>query len=154
MQFTKQRVNLQGTNKEQLMMKRLLRFIMKVYYANENYAKYGVPGMNYFVALMMATFFIMMTLFMILMIFGAIFPTFDEYSLAVGRKLPAFPSAIVIIGGIFFLLRAAVKEDDLKDSFFTKEYVKKAFYYLYGYLIVVLIIIVSIGRIFLAHRRR
>jgi hypothetical protein len=23
---------------------------MKVFYANENYAKYGVPGMNYFMA--------------------------------------------------------------------------------------------------------
>ena len=34
---------------------------MRVFYANENYAKYGVPGMNYFMALMMATIYILLT---------------------------------------------------------------------------------------------
>ena len=41
----------------------MIKYVMKVFYANENYAKYGVPGMNYFMALMAATFYIMITAF-------------------------------------------------------------------------------------------
>jgi hypothetical protein len=38
-------------------MLRPLKYVMKVFYANENYAKYGVRGMNYFMALVGTAFY-------------------------------------------------------------------------------------------------
>jgi hypothetical protein len=49
-------------------MQRLLKYVMKAFYANESYAKYRYPGMNYFMALTMATIYIMLTCFLITII--------------------------------------------------------------------------------------
>jgi hypothetical protein len=73
-------------------MKSLVKLVMKIFYANEKYAKYGYVGMGYFMALMGATFYIMLTGFLILFIFTAIFSCFDNYVLAIVHKLPDLPS--------------------------------------------------------------
>lgn len=126
---------------------------MKVFYANEKYAKYGYPGMGYFMALMMATFYVMLTGFMILFIFMAAFPGFDKYSLGVSSKLPFIPSGIVTLGLIFLLLRITVKEDSLRDNSFTKEFVTKAINYLIGYAFLTIFVIGFLGMKFLRHHR-
>jgi hypothetical protein len=152
MRFIKGWGNFLETNKkEKLEMIRLLRYIMKVFYANENYAKYGMPGMNYFMALIMATFYIMITGFMILFIFTAIYPDLYKYYLNVSSKIPSILSAIVLLTIIFFLLRIGIKEDSLKDSSFTKEYVNKAVNYLIAYGFTIGVIIVFLGLKFLPH---
>jgi len=126
---------------------------MKIFYANEKYAKYGYPGMGYFMALMMATFYVMLTGFMILFIFMAIFPSFDKYVLAISPKLPYLPSGIVTLGLIFLLLRITIKEDSLRDNSFTKEYVTKAVNYLIGYAFLTIFVIGFLGMKFLRHHR-
>lgn len=132
-------------------MKRLLRYIMKVFYANEKYAKYGYPGVGYFMALMGATFYVMLTGFMVLFIFAAAFPSFDRYGLGISSKLPFIPSGIVTLGLIFLLLRITIKEDSLKDNSFTKEYVNKAVTYLIGYAFLTIFVIGFLGLKFLRH---
>ena len=127
---------------------------MKVFYANENYAKYGMPGMNYFMALIMATFYIMITGFMILFIFTAFYPDLYKYYLIVKPKIPTIPSAIVLLAIIFFLLRLCVKEDSLQDSSFTKEYVNKAVNYLIACGFIIGIIIVFLGLKFLPQKNQ
>ena len=134
-------------------MKNLIKFLMKVFYANEKYAKYGYPGLGYFMALMMATFYVMLTGFMILLIFMAAFPEFDNYCLRVSSKLPSIPSGIVILSLIFLLLRITIKEDSLRDNSLTKEYVTKAANYLLRYVFLTLLIIGFVGMKFLRHHR-
>lgn len=124
---------------------------MKAFYANENYAKYGYPRLNYFMALMMTTFYIMLTGFMILFVFMAVFPAFYKYDLNITSKIPNLISAIVTLGFIFLLLRITVKEESLKDSSFTKEYVNKAVNYLIAYAFVTILIIGFLGLKFLRH---
>jgi hypothetical protein len=41
--------------------------------------------------------------------------------LLISSRIPAIPSAIIIIGGIFLLLRMTIKEEILIDASFTKE---------------------------------
>lgn len=134
-------------------MKNLIKFVMKVFYANEKYAKYGYPGMGYFTALVMATFYVMLTGFMILVIFMVVFPGFDKYSLGVSSKLPFIPSSIVTLGLIFLLLRITINEDSLKDNSFTKERVNKAVNYLIGYAFLTIFVIGFLGMKFLRHHR-
>ena len=126
---------------------------MKVFYANEKHAKFGYLGMGYFMALMMATFYVMLTGFMILFIFMAAFPGFDKYSLGVSSKLPSIPSGIVTLGLIFLLLRITVKEESLQDSSYTKEYVNRNVNYLLAYLFIVVIIIGFIGMKIMPHAK-
>jgi hypothetical protein len=126
---------------------------MKVFYANEKYAKYGYSGMGYFMALVMAAFYIMLTGFMILFIFMTAFPAFDRYGLDVSSKLPVIPSGIITLGLIFLLLRIKIKEDSLRDNSFTKEYVNKAMNYLIGYAFLTICVIGFLGMKFLRHHR-
>jgi hypothetical protein len=132
----------------------MIKYVMKVFYANENYAKYGVPGMNYFMALMAATFYIMITAFMILFIFTAFYPDLYKYYLIVRPKMPPIPSAIIILAFIFFILRIAIKEESLKDSSFTKEYVNRAVNYLLAYIFIVVFVIGFIGLKFLPQKNQ
>ena len=126
---------------------------MKVVYANEKYAKYGYSGIGYFMALMMATFCIMMTGFVILVILTAVFPDFDKYMLGLDSKLPSIPSGIVLLGLIFLALRITIREASLRDNSFTKEYVTKAVNYLLGYIFFIVLVALFIGMKFLRHRR-
>jgi hypothetical protein len=130
-------------------MKRLVKYFMKALYANENYAKYGIPGMNYFIALMGATFYIMITGFLILFIFMAAFP--HLYIRSTNSKIPFLPSATISLGLIFLCLRFTVKEESLKDDSFTKEKANKAMNYLLTYGFVVAVSICFLGLKFLRH---
>lgn len=132
-------------------MKRLLKYVMKVFYANENYAKFGVPGMNYFMALIGTTFYVMLTGFMVLFILMAIFPAFYRYDLSISSKIPSFLSGTLTLGFIFLSLRLAIKEDSLKDASITKNYVKKAVSYLLAYAILTILVVGFIGLKFLRH---
>ena len=132
-------------------MKRILKFVMKVVYNNEKYAKFGYPKTGYFMALMMAVFYILLTAFMFLVIFDSAFPALYKFSVNVSKSTPSIPSAILVIGVVFILLRISIKEEDLKDSLFTKEYVNKAVNYLIAYIFVVLFIVVFLGMKFLRH---
>jgi hypothetical protein len=130
-------------------MKRLLKFVMRAFYANENYAKYGISGMNYFIALMGATFYIMITGLLILFIFMAAFP--QIYIKSTNSKIPFLPPATISLGLIFLYLRVTVKEDSLQDTSFTKEKANGAMNYLLTYLFVVIAIIGFLGLKFLRH---
>lgn len=130
-------------------MIKLVKYIMKVFYANENYAKYGVPGMNYFMALMGATFYIILTLFLVLFVFLAAFPALNRFYLTWSPKFPSIPSGLITIGLLFFLLRFFTKEENLKDSSFTKERVNKAVNILLAYAFFIMLIIGFIGLKFL-----
>lgn len=131
----------------------LIRYVMKIVYANENYAKYGVPGLNYFMALMMATIYIVMTGFMVLSCFLAIFPNFYKSYVVFIQKIPSIPVSVVLIVIIFFLLRIGIKEDSLKDTNFTKEYVNKSVNYLIAYGLATGFIIIFLGLKFLRYYR-
>ena len=124
---------------------------MKAFYANENYAKYGYKGVNYFMALMAATIYIMLTVCMILFIVVAIFPTFNKYVLGISSKIPTLPSAIVTLGLVFFILRITINEESLKDGSFSKAKVNKAVNYLLAYAFIIILVIGFIGLKFLRH---
>jgi len=124
---------------------------MKVFYANEYFAKYTVPGMNYFMALMMGTFYIMMTGFSILILLSAISPVFYKSFRNFYSGLSNMFEGIVVLGIIFIILRISVKEDSLKSDSFTKESVRRAVNYLVLYLFVLLIFIGFLGLKYLRH---
>lgn len=127
---------------------------MKIGYANENYAKSGVTGMNYFMALMMTTFYIVLTGFMLLFVLLAAYPSlYNHYVNAIFPRLHVIPSGVVIIVPIFLLLRLTIKENSLADSTFTKEYVNKAVNYLIGYIFIVVFLIGFLGLNFLRQHR-
>jgi hypothetical protein len=126
---------------------------MKVFYANENYAKYGYSGMNYFMALIMATIYIMITCFLIIIILFSLAPDLYKQYLIIGSKIPAIPFAIITIGGIFVLLRMTIKEEILVDTSFTKDKVNRAINYLIGYAFLVVVVAVLLGLKFLRHQR-
>lgn len=132
-------------------MKRILKFVMKVVYNNEKYAKYGYPSTGYFIALMAAVCYILLTAFMFLVILASAFPTLYKFSVNISKSLPAIPSGILAIGVIFILLRISIKENELKDGLFTKDYVNKAVNYLIAYVFVVIFIIGFFGMKFLRH---
>ena len=114
-------------------MLRLLKYVMKVFYANENYAKYGVPGMNYFMALMGATFYIMITCFTILFLLSASSPSFYRFWRNFDSGLSNTLQAVIFLGITFLILRISFKEESLKSDYFTKERVNKAINYLLLY---------------------
>ncbi|MHA4810910.1 hypothetical protein ACX0G9_22575 [Flavitalea flava] len=124
---------------------------MRIFYANENYSKYSFRGMNYFMALIMATFYVIITLLMVLFIFTAVYPKFYEYYLSVDPRMPSLLSSILTLGFIFFVLRITIKEDALKEYTITKEFVHKAVNYLIAYALVVGLIIMFVGLKFLRH---
>ncbi len=43
-------------------MIRLLKYVMRIFYANNDYAKYRTEGANYFMAITGASFYIFLTL--------------------------------------------------------------------------------------------
>jgi hypothetical protein len=133
---------------------RPIKFLMKVIYANENYAKYGVVGSNYLMALLMATFYIILTSFMILSFFLAIDPGFYRNYLILIKGIPKIPTSILIFAAIFFSLRIGIKEESLKDKTFSKEYVNRAINYLIIYGFVNGIIIVSLGLKFFRYYKK
>jgi hypothetical protein len=122
---------------------------MKIFCANENYAKYGVRGMNYFMALMGTTFYLMITGFMIIVIFFAIYPSLYKDYLLISPKLPTIPSAIVTLTFICVLLRLTVQQEQLKETSFTKDYVTRAMNFLIAYGIAVGFIIIFLSLKFL-----
>jgi len=118
---------------------------MKVFYANENYAKYGVPGMNYFMALMDATFYIMITGFTILMIISASSPAFYKYLLGLHTGIPGILQAIILLGITYLTLRLSFKEESLKCESFTREKTNRAVNYLLLYAFASVIFIGFLG---------
>ena len=118
---------------------------MKVFYSNENYAKYGVPGMNYFMALMGATFYILITCFTIFMIISASSPAFYKYWLSLHSGIPDKLQAIIFIGTTCLVLRISFKEESLKNEILTREKVNRAINYLLVYLFASLIFIGFLG---------
>jgi hypothetical protein len=126
-------------------MLRLLKYIMRVFYANENYAKYGVPGMNYFMALMMATIYILLTCGALLFLLSAASPSFYNFWLNFHSGLSDTMQAIILLGFTFLILRISVKEESLKSDYFTKERVNKAVNYLLLYAFVLVLFIGFLG---------
>ncbi|MEP6750977.1 MAG: hypothetical protein ABJB86_24795, partial [Bacteroidota bacterium] len=66
---------------------KLLKYVMKVFYANENFAKYRIVGGNYLISLLAGTFYLLMTLFLILFFLFAMLPDFYKYYLHLNEKI-------------------------------------------------------------------
>jgi len=124
---------------------------MRILYENENYSKYGNSGRNYVMALLGTTFYITMTLGMLLVIAAAIFPDFYSHVRSAHFATSAKIEGLIIVGLIALILRLTVKEEDLSKSGLTKEYVKKAVNYLLVYIFIVIIIIVFVAIKYLRH---
>src|SRR5882757_5421101 len=110
-------------------MIKLLKHVMKILYENENYSKYGSSGRNFFMALIGMTFYVFVTLGLVLFIVLAISPGLYRWILGIHLGISSKIAAIIFIGLIALLLRISVKEEDLSNSGLTKEYVKKAVNY-------------------------
>jgi hypothetical protein len=119
--------------------------IMKILYANENYSKYGIPGMNYFIALAGGSFYIVLTGFMIFEIVMALFPFYYRQYLNTSMRIPSLLSATLITGSTFLFLRVSISEKSLVDDSFTKQRVKRMVTYLLAYGLLVVIVTGFIG---------
>ena len=128
---------------------KLLKYVMKVFYANENFASYRIKGGNYLMSLIGGTFYLLMTLFLFLIIIFVAFPNFYRFYLALNEKInfKSFAAVILIVG--FVIIKMIVKEDDLRDDAFTKEVTNRAVNYLIAYIMFVAFAIVIIGLEFL-----
>jgi hypothetical protein len=131
-------------------MKSVLRHIIRVFYANENFGKYGIPGMNYFMSLLAVTMYVMITMFMIIVILMAIFPSFYNFYL---NTSPIF-SSLIMGSIIFLLLKITFKQEIVKSNNYTKANIDKAVNLLLLYGLVVVLIIGLIALKFLRHYKK
>ena len=110
----------------------MIRYIMKVIYAND---KYSMGGMKYILALVGATFYIFVTLFLLFAIIIAVIPSIYTAIRSGSFKLPSYPLAIIFVILISVALSMLVKEDQLKENDFTKKSLNRAVNYLLIYAI-------------------
>gem|GEM_PF-4107278 len=114
---------------------------MKIFYVNNQISKYKIGNSSYIVSLIAATFYLFISLFLVFMILYGLFPDTGQFFLNksknVNSKLAGILFAIIIPIFLSFL----IKETDLDNSTFTKEYINKAinFYILYSILSVIIV---------------
>jgi len=126
-----------------------LKYIMKVFYANENYAKYGVPGMNYFMALVGTAFYIMMTCVTMLFVICASSRSLYKSWRTMHLGIPGWLQASIFLGIVCLGLKSICKEEALETNILPREEVKKAIDYLLLYLFALVILIGFLGLRFL-----
>ncbi len=111
-----------------------IKYVMKVFYANENYAKYGVRGMNYFMALVGTAFYIMMTCFTILFIISACSPFIYRSWRSMHSGVPDWVQASLFLGTVCLVLKSIFKKESLETDILGRDEVNKAIRYLLLYL--------------------
>jgi hypothetical protein len=126
-------------------MLRPFKYIMKVFYANENYAKYGVRGMNYFMALVGTAFYIMMTCFTILFIISASSPSHYRSWRSMHSGIPDWVQASLFLGIVCLILKSIFKKESLENDILGRKEVNKAINYLLLYMFALAILIVFLG---------
>jgi len=130
-------------------MLRPLKYIMKVFYANENYAKYGVPGMNYFMAIVGTAFYVIMTCFAILFVLCASSPSLYKSWRNLHVGVPNWLQASIFLGTVCLVLKSMYKKEELETNVLPREEVKRAVVYLLLYLFALAILIGFLGLRFL-----
>jgi hypothetical protein len=111
-------------------MIRILKYIMKAIYASDTYSG---PRMKYILALLGATLYIFITLFLLLVIMSVAIPSFYMKSRSVSLNLPSHPSAILFVVVVSFLVSLIAKEEDIKENNFTKRSLNRAINYMLIY---------------------
>jgi hypothetical protein len=111
-------------------MIRILKYIMKAIYASDTYSG---PRMKYILALLGATLYIFITLFLLLVIMSVAIPSFYMKSRSVSLNLPSYPSAILFVVVVSFLVSLIAKEEDIKENNFTKRSLNRAINYMLIY---------------------
>jgi hypothetical protein len=133
---------------------RLIKFVMKVFYANDIYSKYGIPGLNYFMALTMTAFYIILTGFAFLNLLYAISPRSYIRSLAPSGYMSMALTSVLLFVIVFLFLRTSIKEESIKEILFSKEYLNRSKKYLIAYGFFVVLFIIFVGLNFLKHYKK
>jgi hypothetical protein len=123
----------------------VIKFLMKVFYANENITKYGIPGYNYYTALLMTAVYIVLTIFMIRSIWQIFFPDFFNRYLIWIHDVPLTLLCFLMLAITIILLRIGIKEEEIKDVSYSREFVNKWVNYLILYGFLNGIVIVAMG---------
>ena len=115
-------------------MLRPVKYVIKVFYSNENYAKYGVRGMNYFMALVGTAFYIMITCFTILFIVSASRPSLYRSWRSMHSGVPDWVQASLFLGIVCLVLKGIFKKESLETDILGRDEVNKAIRHLLLYL--------------------
>jgi hypothetical protein len=122
-------------------MRRILKFIMSIFYVNENAAKYRMVGGNYLMALIGTTFYVAISCMLLTAILFSIFPETYLLFKSISIKLDSRLFGLLVFLIIFFLLRVLVKEDELQGYNYKKESLSRIINYLIAYAILAMLII-------------
>ncbi len=114
-------------------MKNVIKHVMQTFYINENYAKYGVPGMSYFMSLAGVTFLVLLTLSFMLSVILAIFPTLYRIYLSINFGSYSILGAVLLYAIIFLFFKMAFPEEIIKKETITIQKAKKTILYLISY---------------------
>jgi len=95
-------------------MKRSFLNLLRIFYANDQSSKYA--GGSYVMALLMATFYIMVVLSLLVGIAFCVSPGIYKFFLANSSKIDGRWVGAVLLVVIFLLLRIFVKEEDIRET--------------------------------------
>ncbi len=122
---------------------------MRVFYANNNYAKYRIERANYLMAIIGASFYTFLTLALLFIILSSVFP--DVYKKYLDYKIDSTLFGLIYVLISFSVLSISINESEIKENDFTKRYVDRIINFLIAYAITVIILIGLIGINFLPH---
>lgn len=131
-------------------MIRLLKYLMKIIYAKNQYGKYKIEGWGYHQAILGASFYISMTAFLLLVILSSIFPSLYRLILIEDAKVNGVFFAIIYTIISYLIVRLLIKKDDIKSTTLTRRQIDRAANYFLIYLFSIGILIVFFVMKFLA----
>lgn len=117
----------------------MIKYLMRLFYANNNFAKHKISGGNYLVAVIGASFYLLITTGLFIVIIFSTFPNVYIAYLRLGINSTFFGLGYVLISCI--ILRLLTKEEEIIDDTLTRDYVEKRMNILIGYSIVLILVI-------------
>ena len=123
-------------------MIRGLKYIMSIFYANNNFAKYKTEGAGYFIAVIGTSFYIFITGFLFIIILSCISPEFYKLANNVGSKINPYIFGVVYMIISSGLLVILFNKNDIVAAALTKKQVNRAVNYLLFYLFLAGLIII------------
>src|SRR5690349_18283 len=115
-----------------------LKHVMKIFYANNKYARNRIEGGSYIVAICAASFYLLITFGLLTVFAFSIFPDLYKWYLNLNVNSALF--AVFYIAVSFTFLYLFVKEEEIKDTEFTKEQIERTINYFIAYSLIVAVL--------------
>lgn len=123
----------------------MIKYLVKIFYANEDIAKYGVSRWKYTMALISTSFYILVTLLFLTIVLFAISPEIYKIYLRLDTGVNSKIWSVIIFLTTFLFLRIMIPESTLANVELSKKKINKSINFLLFYIISIGIIMVIVG---------